>query len=53
MYLFQGYILFIFFLLVLQHKIIGHFYDHTDSFGYFYDNDWWVPVFRPPSIYIL
>lgn len=55
MYLFHfKVILFISFLLVLQHNIIiGHFYDHTDSFGYFYDNDWWVPVFPPPSIYIL
>lgn len=50
---FQGYILFISFLLVLQHIIVGHFYGHTDSFGYFYDNDWWVPVFPPHSIYIL
>jgi len=42
------------FLLFLQHNIItGHFYDHTDSFGYFYDNNWWVPVFPLPSSYIL
>lgn len=42
------------FLLVLQHNIIiGHFYDRTDSYGYFYGNNWWVPAFPLPSHGIL
>lgn len=49
---FQDYILFIPFLFVLQPNIvIGHFYDHTDPSGYFYDNDWWAPILPLPSIY--